>query len=210
MIKKSINIVTVFLSILTVTISCNNSEEILPKPPVIKHKPFFSESFEKSSPEQFINADTEKSSIEQGASSCNKAGIGTTKEHNSKKVDYKESQNNGRFLAFNPENCKTKSKATILLKEEFNITKVNNSRPLQLRLKYYQTSILNSGKSNIKITIKDEKNSWVIQSELDKKNQWTNLVLNFPANINNKITDIKIEMGGEEAVAIDDIIIDIL
>ena len=63
MIKKSINIVTVFLSILKVTISCNNSEEILPKPPVIKHKSFFSKSFEKPSPEQFINTDTEKFSV---------------------------------------------------------------------------------------------------------------------------------------------------
>lgn len=211
MIKKSIKVAIIAFGILTVTTSCNNDDEVV-STPTVKHKPIFSEDFETYPLKTFTNNDDKKTAIKKGTSICARAGVGTTKEHNSEKVDYKESQNKETFLALNPKACGGATGTTIVYNEEIDIAELTNipGRPLQVKFKYYQTSTIGwgVGAEIFKITIKDEADEWVIQSEINKKDEWTEVALDFPKNINNKITSIKIEMDGGEAFAIDDFQID--
>ncbi len=208
MIKKSIKVAVIALGILAVTTSCSKDDEVVSKPKPVKEIAIFTENFETYPLKTFTNDDEKKTPIKKGKSTCGRAGVGTAKEHNSEKVDYKENENKGKFLALNPKACGGATGTTVVYNKEIDITKLTNisGRPLQVKFKYYETSTIGWGKDVeiFKITIKDEADEWVIQSEINKKDKWTEVTLDFPKKINNKITSIKIEMGGGEAFAIDD------
>lgn len=208
MIKKSIKVAIIALGILTVTTSCNNDDDGATITPPVEEIAIFTENFETYPLKTFTNDDEKKTAIKKGTSTCARAGIGTAKEHNSEKVDYKEIQNKGTFLALNPKACGGATGTTIVFDKEIKLTSnpVILGRPLQVKFKYYQTSTIGwgVGAEIFKITIKDGAEEWVIQSEINKKDKWTEVVLDLPKNIKNKITSIKIQMGGGEAFAIDD------
>lgn len=191
--------------VLTVVISCSNNEDITPELKVEEIE-FFIENFESYPLKTFTYDDAKKSPIIKGRSNCLKASVGTANEHNSGNVDYKSSQNKGTFLALNPQACGSITRTAIIYNREIKIPAIMvPGRPLQVKFKYYETSTIGWGGNNVfKITIKDEDDEWVIESEINKKDIWTEVILDIPNKINTKITSIKIEMGGGEAFAIDD------
>lgn len=142
--------------------------------------------------------------IPSGASPCGNASVGNTTNYNSTNVNFNIAENNSQFLGVNPEMpCGGYFNDELIYTGTIDIASVTDQ--LRFKCNYFKSSTLGWGDAELKVTIGDGTNEWIIESQFTATNTWTALELDLPASFTTNITSIRINIGGGEGVGIDNI-----
>ncbi len=160
------------------------------------------EDFEK---ESLVNFETvwNNQPVLRGPSQCEESGFTTAINHNSARVDF--SLNSTNFLSLNPEAPCGGFNQTIT-KDIFTIDLSSITDQIKFKFKYFKSSTINWGDTSLKLIIGGASSDWIIEPELSATDVWEEVEFNLPPDITNgTIFGIQIELGGGEAVAVDDL-----
>lgn len=164
----------------------------------------FSEDFESSTMiTTFEN--TFGNDLPDGPSPCGKAARGTTADFNSTNVDFLNAENNTNFLGVNPEDpCGGYYSATVASTSSFDFSSADS---LVFKCRYYMSSTLDWGPTNIEITFNNGTDTQVLlPSEFSVTDTWTEYEIDLDAiMVGASAVDMTISIDAGDGVALDDI-----
>lgn len=162
----------------------------------------FSENFEDSPVTSIINNDD--SALGEGESPCGYATRGNASDFNSTSVDMNAAENGGYYLGVNPESpCGGFYSATVKAASPLDFTDMDS---LRISFRYFKTSTVSLGPVELNIGFDNGSEAFTVSSGLTVQDEWTVCDTVLPLiMVNESSVDLSIELGGGEAVAVDDI-----
>jgi len=163
----------------------------------------FQENFETSPITSILNTWNFETQLTNGPSPCSLASRGNTADFNSTNVDFQNSQNSSYFLAVNPEAPCAGFYNASLSTSVLDFSTATDS--IIFKCKYFKSTTLNWGPSQLEIIFNNGSLSDTIISEFSTTDNWDNVEVKLPSFVTSPTVTITINMGGGEGVAIDDI-----
>ncbi len=140
-----------------------------------------------------------------GSSWCGQAARGMTSHHNSSDVDFLNGQNNSYFLANNPQDSCGGANTAIVETDTFDFSTYDS---LFFSCSYFIGDSIGWGMSTLRFDIMTPNDTFSIDTVFTDTSQWSSVIdLRLPNSMLDDTTSFEIELGGGEAVGVDNIVI---
>ncbi|MBD3639190.1 MAG: T9SS type A sorting domain-containing protein [Crocinitomicaceae bacterium] len=162
----------------------------------------FSEDFETSPVTNFLNTWTGETQLPDGASPCGSATRGNTTDFNSTNVDFNSAQNPGYFLGVNPESPCGGFYNASLHTPTLDLSGTADS--IVVSVKYFITSTIGWGGAQLQFIFDNGTVTDTMNGIFNDTDVWRTASYTLPATMQAASVDITLNMGGGEAVGVDD------